>query len=162
MTQMPLSAHNESKSARTRRPVLWTGVYTGALLTLVMLGALVAANRIPALEPHALERNGFSFSLFILFMAIPIFRFLRNPIRMFGSAIIGWILFIAAYDVAGMVFRDLFESVHHSPFLALIEGAVVYGLFAVGIWVVEMILHARRHPIGPGRKPASHIAHHRQ
>lgn len=163
MTKMQnIEDHASAVARKTTRPVLWTGIYTGALLIVVMFGALVAANRIPALEPHALERNAASSSLFVLFMAIPIFRFWKSPWKMFASAMIAWILFVVAYDIAGMVFRDLFASLQHDPFLALIEGAVVYGLCAVGFWVVEMIIHARRHPIGPGRKPASHTAHHRQ
>jgi hypothetical protein len=158
MMDGPLIAPGAPTPLRTPHPVLWTGIYTGALLIIVMLGALVAANRVPTLEPHALERNAASYCLFVLFMLIPIARFWNQPLRMFGSAMIGWVLFVGAYDVAGMVFRNLAESVRHDPFLALIEGAVVYGLGAVVSWVGEMILHARRHPIAPGRKPARETA----
>jgi hypothetical protein len=160
MINPPLSAPNDPAPLRTGHPVLWTGIYTAALLIIVMLAALVAANRVPSLEPHALERNAASYCLFVLFMMIPIARFWNQPLRMFGSAMIGWVLFVGAYDVAGMVFRNLAESVRHDPFLALIEGAVVYGLCAVVFWVGEMILHARRHPIAPGRKPAREAARH--
>ncbi|HUJ31601.1 MAG TPA: hypothetical protein VLY23_10000 [Candidatus Acidoferrum sp.] len=135
-------------------PALVTGLYTGTLLIIVMMGALVAANRIPGLETYALERNAASYSLFVLFMLIPVFRFLNNPLSLFASAMIGWLMFVVAYDIAGMVFKDLFD-VLRTPFQALIEGAVIYGVIAVGSWVGGMVLFARRHPIAPRRRRTS-------
>jgi hypothetical protein len=143
------------------RPELLTGLYTGALLIIVMLGALVAANRIPGLESYALERNGASYSLFVMFMLIPVCRFLTRPVQMFFSAMLGWVLFVVAYDLAGMYFRNLF-SVLRTPFQALIEGAVIYGIVAVGSWVGAMILHARHHPIAHGRRRSHHTAPHQR
>jgi membrane protease YdiL (CAAX protease family) len=140
--------------------VLRAGIYTGALLVIVMLGALVAANRIPALERYALERNAISYGLFMLFMLIPVARFWNSPLQMFGSAMIGWTLFAVAYDIAGMVFQNLFDSVRHTPLMALCEGAVIYGVSSVLLWVGGMVLHARHHPIRPGRKAASETARH--
>lgn len=136
-------------------PAFWTGLYTGALLTIVMIGSLVAANRIPGLERYALERNGVSYSLFAMFMLIPVCRFLSHPGRLFSSAMIGWVIFVFAYDIAGIFFRNLFEVIHHAPFQVFIEGAVIYGVFSVGSWVGGMLLHARRHTILPGRRRPS-------
>src|ERR1700691_2338778 len=111
------------------RPALWTGLYTGTLLVMVMLGALVAANRLPWLDNRALERNAASYGLFVIFMLIPVVRFLNRPIQMFTSA--------------------------------MIEGAVIYGVFAVGSWVGAMILHARHHAITPRRRNHDPATHHR-
>jgi uncharacterized membrane-anchored protein YitT (DUF2179 family) len=141
----------------TLHPALVTGLYTGSLLIIVMMGALVAANRIPGLERYALERNAASYSLFVLFMLIPAFRFLNRPLLMFCSAVIGWGMFVVAYDIAGMVFHDLFQ-VLRTPFQALIEGMVIYGVMAVGSWVGAMVLLARRQPIAPRRR-SHHIGH---
>ena len=157
MTDQALIGNAGSKLPRTRRPVLWTGVSTGVLLVVVMLGALVAANRMPRLEPYALERNAASYGLFLLFMLIPVIRFWNRPLQMFASATIAWVLFAGMYDAAGMVFHNLFESLRHSPGFALIDGIVVYGICAAGSWVGGMIVHARRHPIAPGRKAAHRI-----
>ncbi len=143
-------------------PAIWTGLYTGALLVIVMLGALVAANRIPGLERVALERNMASYSLFVIFMLIPICRFLSRPLLMFASAMIGWALFVVAYDIAGMVFHNLFDVLRRTPLEAFVEGAIVYGVFAVGSWVGAMVLQARRHPIAPRRRRADGVAHHPQ
>jgi hypothetical protein len=152
----PLIGHDIPILPKTSHPVLWTGIYTGALLIVVMLGALVTANRFPSLEPYAIERNAGFGALFILIMLLPILRFLNRPKQMFASAMIGWVLFAGGYDLAGFYFRDLFD-VLRTPFQVLVEGAVVYGVFAGGSWVVEMILHARRHPIAPGRKHSHHV-----
>ena len=138
---------------------LVTGLYTGSLLVIVMLGALVAANRIPGLERYALERNAASYSLFVLFMLIPVFRFLNRPLRLFASAMIGWTIFVVSYNIAGMVFRNLFV-VLRTPFQALIEGAIIYGVVAVGSWVGGMMLQARREPIAPGRRRPQHVNSH--
>jgi len=142
------------------RPAVWTGLYTGTLLVMVMFGALVAANRLPWLDNRALERNAASYGLFVIFMLIPVVRFLNRPIQMFTSAMIAWVMFVIAYDIAGMLFRNLFQILR-TPFQAFIEGAVVYGVFAVGSWVGAMVLHARHHAITPRRRHNDPAAHHR-
>ena len=142
------------------RPALWTGLYTGTLLVMVMFGALVAANRLPWLDNRALERNAASYGLFVIFMLVPVVRFLNRPIQMFTSAMIAWVMFVIAYDIAGMLFRNLFQILR-TPFQAFIEGAVVYGVFAVGSWVGAMVLHARHHAITPRRRHNDPAAHHR-
>jgi hypothetical protein len=142
------------------RPALWTGLYTGTLLVMVMFGALVAANRLAWLDNRALERNAASYGLFVIFMLIPVLRFLKRPIQMFTSAMIAWVMFVMAYNIAGMFFRNLFD-VLRTPFQALIEGAVIYGVFAVGSWVGAMFLHARHDAIVLRRRHDDPAAHHR-
>jgi hypothetical protein len=146
---------------KTKRwhPAVRTGIYTGALLIVTMLGALVAANRFSSLEPYALERNGVFYTFFVLFMLIPVFRFLNRPQAMLGASVIGWLLFVGAYDLAGLYFHSLF-GVLRTPFQALVEGAIVYGVFAGGSWVAGMLFHARRHPILPGRRRAGSETFH--
>jgi len=155
MTELPPIQSEDGEESSPGHPVLRVGLYTGALLVIVMLGALVAANRVPGLERYAIERNAVSYTLFVLFMLVPIARFWNSPLQMFGSAMIAWTIFAAAYDISGIVFQNLFDSVRHTPFMALCEGAVVYGVCAVIFWVGSMILLARRHQIAPGRKAAT-------
>jgi len=159
---MDHSGTDQPASSSPRQATLYTGVYTGALLVVVMIGSLVAANRIPGLERFALERNAASYGLFVMFMLIPVCRFLNRPAQMFTSAMIGWVMFVAAYNLAGIFFQNLFDALRHTPFVALIEGAVAYGVFAVGSWVGAMILHARNHPILPRRRRTDDIAPHHQ
>ncbi|MGA7625879.1 MAG: hypothetical protein WCA91_20115 [Candidatus Acidiferrales bacterium] len=141
-------AHNQLK---VTSPTLRTGLYTGALLVIVMTGALIAANRLPWLDNRALERNAASYGLFVIFMLVPILRFLNRPAKMFASAMIGWSIFVIAYDIAGYFFHSLFQAVR-TPFVLMVEGMIVYGVCAVGSWVGEMALHARKHPITPRRR----------
>jgi hypothetical protein len=74
---------------------------------------------------------------------------------------IGWVLFIGAYDIAGMYFHNLFQ-VLRTPFEALIEGAIVYGVCAVGSWVGAMVLRARHNSVAQGRRRANDATPHRQ
>ncbi len=142
-------------------PALRTGLYTGALLIIVMAGSLVAANRLSWLDNRALERNGASYGLFVIFMLIPICRFLNRPVKMFVSAMIAWCMFVLAYDVAGFFFHNLFAAVR-TPFVLLIEGTVVYGVCAVGSWVGGMALQARQQSIAPRRRRSDFFStHHR-
>lgn len=143
------------------RATFLTGMYTGALLIVVMLAALVAANRMPTLEPYAIERNAVSYSLFVLVMMIPILKFSNRSLPMFLSAMLGWVLFVAAYDIAGMVFHNLFH-VLRTPFEALIEGSIVYGVLAVASWVARMVSLACREPIQPRRRRTDHILPHQR
>jgi hypothetical protein len=146
---------------RPSNPALWNGLYLGALLNVVMIASLVAANRFPSLEPYALERNAASYGLFVLFLLIPIVRFLKRPVQMFSAGMVGWALFVAGYNIAGLYFHNLF-GVLRTPLEAFFEGGVLYGVAAVISWVAGMILHARRHTIAPRRRSAHHAVYHRQ
>src|SRR5271163_2288540 len=129
-------------------PALRTGLYTGALLVLVMVVSLSAANRLPWLESRALERNAACYGLFVLFMLIPVARFWNRPPRMFSAGVLAWSMFVVAYDISGFFFRNLFQILR-SPFEALLEGILVYGVCAVVAWVGGMALLARLTPIAP-------------
>lgn len=164
MTEIPGSftagAADRAPAANTsaRHPVLITGLYTGCLLVVAMLAALIAANRIPGLERYALERNAASYCMFALFMLIPVFRFLDRPVKLFAAAMLAWIIFVLAYELAGIVFVNLF-LVLRTPFQALIEGGAIYGVVAAGSWVGGMILEAKRHPIAARRPPGQIDSH---
>jgi hypothetical protein len=159
MIDVPPTGRQDSIQNLPSGSAIRTGIYGGALLIVAMLGALVAANRLPAIERYAFERNAACYTLFVLLMLVPVVRFLTRPLQMFGAAMVGWVMFVAAYDLTGFYFRDLFQ-VLRTPFQALVEGAVVYGIFAVGSWVCGMLIHARRHPVAPRRKTASEAARH--
>jgi hypothetical protein len=150
-------------AAERLRPALVMGLYIGSLLIIVMVGALLLANRMPRLERYAFERNAASYGTFVILMLIPILVFLKHPLQMFLSAIVAWVLFVAAYNVTGLYFRNLFD-VLRTPFVALIEGGVVYGVAAVLCWVAEMAFHARHHAMAPRRRRAQDhglVRHHR-
>jgi hypothetical protein len=160
MTDKSLMGRDLPIVSKTPHPAVWMGLYTGALLIVVMLGDLVAANRFPVLEPYAFQRNAAFGALFVLVMLLPVLRFLNRPRQMFAAAMIGWVLFAGGYNLAGLYFRDLF-NVLRTPFQALVEGTAVYGLLAGASWVGGMLLHARHHPIVPRRKHSHHVTNSR-
>lgn len=158
----PGAQHQASVHPSVLRSALIAGCYTGAMLTVTMLGALVVANRIPALEPYAFERNAAAYALFVMLMLVPVLRFLNRPAKMFVASMTGWVLLTVAYDFSGFYFQNLFNAIQRTPFEVLIEGAIVYGVLAVAAWVCAMILHTRRHPLVPMRRPRpGTIANHR-
>src|SRR5271156_245705 len=136
---------------KSASPAVRAGLYAGALLVLVMIISLIAANRLPWLESRALERNAACYGLFVLFMLIPVARFWNRPPRMFASGMLAGAMFVITYDIAGMFFRNLFEILR-TPFEALLEGAIIYGVCAVVAWVGGMALLARLSPIAPRRR----------
>jgi len=156
--QIPAHTH---VSVKVVSPALRVGLYTGALLTIVMVGSLIAANRLSWLDNRALERNGASYGLFLAIMLIPVFRFLNRPLKMFSSALLAWGIFVIAYDIAGIFFHNLFQALR-SPFEAFLEGAVVYGVCAVGSWVGAMVLLTRHHRIAPRRRRSDFLTTHHQ
>ena len=163
MTDPTTTAHsipaNEHAAMKVISSTVRVGLYTGALLTIVMVGSLIAANRLSWLDNRALERNGASYGLFLAIMLIPIFRFLNRPLKMFYSSMLAWGIFIVAYDIAGMFFHSLFQALR-SPFDALLEGAIVYAVCAVGSWVGGMLLLTRQHRIAPRRRRSDFFSTH--
>lgn len=149
-----------SVDAPPSHSVLKFGVYTGAAMVVEMAVALVVINRIPALDRYALERNAFFMGCFFVLMLVPVCRFLRQPAQMFSAAMTAWAIFVAGYYLAGLYFERLFDALHRGPVLVLVEGAVLYGIAAVGSWVVEMIVHACRYSVLPGRRAARAAARH--
>lgn len=144
------------------KQALIAGSYTGAMLTIAMLGALVVANRIPRLEAYAFERNAACYALFVMLMLLPVLRFINRPVRMFVASMTGWIILTIAYDLAGIYYSHLFDVLNRTPVEVLTEGAILYGVMAVAAWVCAMIVHARRHSIIPVRRTRpSTISTHR-
>jgi hypothetical protein len=134
-------------------PTLRVGVLTGIYLNAVMVGALLAANRVPWLEPLALPRNIASFGLFFLVMLIPIFYFRRSAANLFACGMLGWFLFALGYAVTGdFFFPNLFNFwLTRSPFHVFVLGGVIYGVVAVSVWVATLLSAARHHPIAASR-----------
>lgn len=157
----PVYAKREVRSSALHQALI-LGCYIGAMLTIAMLGSLVVANRIPAFEAYAFERNAACYALFVMLMLVPVLRFLNRPVKMFVASLTGWIFLSIAYDIAGIYFHNLFVVLQRTPFEVLIEGAILYGVLAVAAWVCRMIVHARRHSLAPVRRArAGSISSHR-
>jgi hypothetical protein len=130
------------------------------LLSFTLALALLAANRLPRLEPLALVRDILSAALFGLFMLIPIGRFWRSPIQLFISGMVAWGLLILAYVGVGNIFGNLYARVR-TPGVVLAYGAATYGLVSVASLVFGMVHEAVRNPPSPSRRRTRNAHHHR-
>jgi hypothetical protein len=160
MTLRSRATQESTKQVSPYRAVARTGLYTGLLLTLVMFVALVAANRVPALERFAIIRNAISGGMFFVVALIPIVRFLGKPLQLFSAAMIAWLAFAGAFNLAGLIFRNLYLATRIPPFQAFVLGASVYGLCAVISWVVGIILRVKRRPTVPENSGAREVVKH--
>lgn len=135
-----------------RNLTLRVGVLTGVYLTMVMVVSVLAATRIPFLEDIADLRNGASYAAFGLVMLVPMATFLRRPLQLLASGLLGWLLFALAYNAMGLFFVNLHARLR-TPFNVFMIGASVYAVVAAAAWVVTMALDMRSQPaIAPRRK----------
>jgi hypothetical protein len=135
-----------------RNFTLRVGVLTGLYLTAVMVISVLAASRLTFLQPVADLRNAVSYAAFVFFLLVPIFYFLRAPMRMFASAMCGWAILSVSYALMGFFFSDLHTRMGKTPFHLFILGAVVYGVSAVALWVAGMVVSLRHQPIAAHRR----------
>jgi hypothetical protein len=131
---------------------LRVGVLVGIYLTLVMVVALLLANRVPALEPLAGIRNAASYGLFAVLAAVPVWMFRQSPGSLFLASTTAWAVFSLMYALMGLPFENLFARLHKTPGNVFMLGAVVYGLLAVAAWVASMISSLLVHPIAASRR----------
>jgi len=130
-----------------RNFTLRVGILTGAYLTAVMVISVLAATRVPFLEPFANFRNAAAYAAFAFFMLIPAVCFLRKPVQLFFSGMCGWVILSLGYAVMGMFFDHLHTRLRFTPFHLFILGALLYGLAAVVSWVLGMALSLRQQTI---------------
>ena len=131
-----------------RNPVVRTGLLSGVYLIIVMVAAVLLANHAPWLEKYADQRNWASRAAFVLTMLLPIVLFRRSAVRLFVAGILGWFLATLAYLGLGFYFEDLWDRLNITPAQFFMRGAMVYGVAAVIVWVIDLILatrHRRRH-----------------
>jgi uncharacterized membrane protein YvlD (DUF360 family) len=136
-----------------RNAAVRTGVYAGVFLTLIFTVWLVFANRVPAFERFALERNIAAAAALCLFAAIPIFRFVRWPGHLLASGLIAWLIFSLCYRILCLVFQGL--SDWHSTFQVFMLGAVVYMIVTTICWIGTTIWKARESDASHPNKQSS-------
>ncbi len=123
------------------------GVYTGVGLAIGFTAWLLVANRMPAFENIALERNIVAATALLLVAMLPILRFLRSPGHLLASSLLGWAILTITYIGLSMHFHGLTER-YTAP-QVFILGSVVYMIVATLSWIGSCILRVR----------ASHFSH---
>jgi hypothetical protein len=143
-----------------KNPPMRTGALVGVYLAGIMAVALLAANRLPALEPFADLRNWICRGVFLIFALVPVGTFFRAPWKLFVSGGTGWLVFTLSYSVAGLFFDNLHSRLNISTLHMLFLGAGSYAVVAVALWVVEtakqVIEHAAAQPHSHGRPAPPH------
>ena len=142
-----------------RNAPLRIGVITGVYLSCAFIAWLLVANRIPQLASLARVRNLAAGAATILLMAIPVLRFLRQPVRMFVSGLTAWTLLTLTYRAMETHF-SLLES-RMGAFHVFMLGTVSYGFVAVFHWVFLFCVEARhRHFTQAAQGTVSASRHH--
>lgn len=118
-----------------------TGVYAGVGLALVFTIWVFAANRVPALESLAQERNLAAAAALLLFAAIPVLRFLRMPGHLLASSLIAWGILAITYRLLSIYFWGLNDR--YSAVQVFTLGAVLYMILATLSWIGTCIWRAR-------------------
>jgi hypothetical protein len=135
-----------------RHPGVRAGVLYGIYLSIIMTASVVAANRIPALEPFAENRNWLARAAFGLAMALPVLFSFRNPQRLLVSSLIGWFIATLAYCALGFFFTDLHSEMAIKTTQFFLLGAVIYLAATVAAWVVSMAMEIRAAPLTQPRR----------
>jgi len=128
-----------------------TGLYVGVFLSIAFSGWVIVANRVPALDRFALERNLAAVALLGLLAAIPVLRFWRLPGNLLASSLVGWLFFSLTYRILCMEFPGIEER--FSAVQIFMLGAVSYMLIVTVSWLGTIIRRARA-------SDSSHLNHH--
>jgi hypothetical protein len=118
-----------------------TGVCAGAGLAAALIAWVYVANRVPALERVALDRNLIAASLLGLFFLVPVVRFMWQPGRLLVSSLIAWSILTFAYGGLTMHFGGIAER--YSTMQVFILGAIVYMILATLSWIGTCIWRVR-------------------
>jgi hypothetical protein len=124
-----------------RHPCLLLGSALGVCLAATAVAWVIVANRAPALEQFAFERNLAAALAFGTLMLIPLFSFLKSPARVFLTGIIAWTILAVTYASMENSFPRLSERL--GAFHLFMMGAVLFGVMASIAWVTHMILSVR-------------------
>lgn len=149
---MPLPAHLSGNwFLRPFRSSAWrTGISVGVCLSFVLIAWLFLANRVPALDRFAWERNLVAVAAAGLFAVLPVMRFVRSPGRLFLSGLVGWTILSFVYRVSGIYFSAL--AARMGAFHLFMLGSVLYSFAAVLAWIGSALLGVRgEHVSSSGR-----------
>jgi hypothetical protein len=133
-----------------------TGICAGVALSLVFATWLFVANRMPAFENLALERNVVAATVLALVALVPILRFLRQPGHLLASSLIAWSILTLTYRGLCMHFRALDDR--YSAPQVFILGALVYMILATLSWIGTCLWRVRESRVSeskpsPGLNP---------
>jgi hypothetical protein len=134
-----------------------TGVWSGISMVLVFTAWLFIANRVPASEKFALERNVIAASILAILFMVPVVRFMWHAGRLLASSLTAWWIFSLVYRLLCIGFSAL--SSRYTPMRVFILGSVVCMILATFSWIATLIWRTRESHMA-SHHPVSHSNHH--
>lgn len=135
-----------------------TGACAGAGLSISFITWLFLANRVPALEHVALQRNIIAAAVLTLFFLVPVVRFMWQPGRLLVSSLIAWSILTFTYRGLCMHFDALADR--YSAVQIFTLGTIVCMILATLSWIGTCIWRARESHMSSHRVSHSHSNHH--
>jgi hypothetical protein len=154
---------SKSGKAAFLNPAIRMGLCTGAGLSAIFIAWVVVANRVPALEVFAMQRNVAAEAALGFLALLPVVRFMRRPGRLLISGVVAWTLLSLAYWAMAFHFVGLTER--WSTFEIFTKGGLAYLIASTLAWVGACAWRAKnlkaRRIASPMAQPlpASHISH---
>jgi hypothetical protein len=148
MPPQPKRARAQQASRRAIR----LGLIIGAALSGVAIAWLLIANRIPSLDRLALLRNIAAVGLAMVFMFVPFYRFRKDPHYLFSCGLTAWSILTLVYAILQIPFPRL--ATRMGTFHFFMMGAVLLGLAAALLWVLQMVVILWHGPAVPSRRRA--------
>lgn len=134
-----------------------TGLCAGVSMALVFIAWLFVANRVPASEVYALERNVVTASILAVLFMVPVVRFMWHPGRLLGASLTAWWIFSLAYRLLCIGFSSLSER--YTSMRVFILGSVVCMILATLSWIATVIWRTRESHMASHHR-VSHSNHH--
>ena len=119
--------------AALRDAALRMGMWIGVCLSAILVAWIMVANRIPALEAFAMQRNVAAEAALGFFALLPVVRFMRRPRRLLFSGGVAWSILSLTYWAMGLHFVGLAER--WSTFEIFTKGCLGYLIAATLAWV---------------------------
>lgn len=152
MPPQPKTARAHRSFQRASQRAIRLGLIIGAALSGVAIAWLLIANRIPSLDRLASLRNIAAVGLAMVFMLVPFYRFRKNPHHLFTCGLTAWSLLTLVYAILQIPFPRLATRMGTFHFFVL--GAILLGLAAALLWVLQMALTLWHGPAVPARRRA--------
>ena len=136
---------------------LRTGLFAGVSMALVFITWLFVANRVPASEKFALERNVIAVSVLAILFIVPVVRFMWQAGRLLAATLTTWWIFSLCYRLICIGFSGLPER--YTPMRVFILGSVVCMILATLSWIVTLVWRTRESHMASHHR-VSHSNHH--
>jgi hypothetical protein len=148
---------NDELNLAVHDSAIRTGTWSGIGMVVVFIAWLLVANRVPASERFALERNVAAAAILAILFMVPVVRFMWRAGRLLAASLTAWWLFSLSYRLLCIAFSGLPER--YTPMRVFILGSVVCMILATLSWIVTLVWRTRESHMASHHR-VSHSNHH--